>query len=236
MSIIGTVESLWRYPVKSMRGEELDEVFVRFGGIDGDRLFAFRSSAARPDFPYFTGRQQHEMLRYRPRILPKGAGVQVETPAGQTLAIDDPALIAALRAGVDPKHEVTLMRSESALADAYPVSIMSVQTPRALADDTGTIAEKRRFRANLYVDLPSSSGFGENEFVGRSLRIGEHVVVSVRERDSRCVMINLDPDTAAPEPSILKAVAQKHDGTAGVYGAVVSEGLVRKGDPVRFAD
>jgi uncharacterized protein YcbX len=28
MSIIGKVESLWRYPVKSMRGEELEETFA----------------------------------------------------------------------------------------------------------------------------------------------------------------------------------------------------------------
>ncbi|TFH58173.1 MAG: hypothetical protein E4G91_09650 [Candidatus Zixiibacteriota bacterium] len=41
MSIVGTVESLWRYPVKSMRGEERDELFVGFGGVYGDRLFAF---------------------------------------------------------------------------------------------------------------------------------------------------------------------------------------------------
>ena len=38
MAIIGKVESLWRYPVKSMRGEELSEAFVGFAGIYGDRL------------------------------------------------------------------------------------------------------------------------------------------------------------------------------------------------------
>ena len=216
-----------------MRGEELDEVLVHFGGIEGDRLFAFRSSAARADFPYFTARQQPAMLRFRPRILPDERRVQVETPTGHTFAIDDPALIAALRDGVDPKHGVTLMHSESALADAYPVSVMSVQTARALGDETGTPAEKRRYRANVYLDLPSSSGFAENDFVGRSLRIGDQVVVSIVERDSRCMMINLDPDCAAMEPSILKAVAQRHNGTAGVYGSVIAEGVVRRGDAVQ---
>ena len=47
MATIGKVESLWRYPVKSMRGEELNEAFVGFAGVYGDRLFAFRS-AVRP--------------------------------------------------------------------------------------------------------------------------------------------------------------------------------------------
>ena len=68
MSIIGTVESLWRYPVKSMRGEELDEMFAGYSGVYGDRLFAFRSSASPTGFPYLTAREQHEMLQYRPRF------------------------------------------------------------------------------------------------------------------------------------------------------------------------
>src|SRR5438094_7438613 len=68
MTIVGRVESLWRYPVKSMRGEELPEIFAGFAGIYGDRLFAFRSSAAPAGFPYFTGRERHEMLLYRPRF------------------------------------------------------------------------------------------------------------------------------------------------------------------------
>ena len=68
LSIIGKVESLWRYPVKSMRGEELDEVFLGFAGVYGDRLFAFRSSASPKGFPYLTGREQQEMLLYRPRF------------------------------------------------------------------------------------------------------------------------------------------------------------------------
>ena len=68
MNIVGTVESLWRYPVKSMRGEELDEMFAGFSGVYGDRVFAFRSSANRKAFPYFTARDQREMLRFRPRF------------------------------------------------------------------------------------------------------------------------------------------------------------------------
>ena len=57
MSNIGKVESLWRYPIKSMRGQELDEAFVGFSGIYGDRIFAFRSSASSKGFPYLTARE-----------------------------------------------------------------------------------------------------------------------------------------------------------------------------------
>jgi MOSC domain-containing protein len=257
MSTIGKVESVWRYPVKSMRGEELDEAFAGYSGIYGDRLFAFRSSASPKGFPYLTAREQRRLLLYRPyfRYPDKAARpinlieaeskdanplsadlaelvVDVESADGQTLAIDDPALIEMLRADLDPKHQLTLMQSQRAMTDCRPVSIFSLQSARQLAEETSAPIDKRRFRANVYVDLTSGRGFAENEFVGRSLRIGSKVVVTVLERDPRCVMITLDPDTAEKTPAILKRVAQAHDGMAGVYGAVMIEGMVHKGDPV----
>src|SRR5437870_973201 len=68
MPIIGTVESLWRYPVKSMRGEERQEMFAGYAGVYGDRLFAFESSANAKGFPFFTGRDQRQMIRYQARF------------------------------------------------------------------------------------------------------------------------------------------------------------------------
>lgn len=234
MTRIGTVESLWRYPVKSMRGEELAESFAGFGGIQGDRLFAFRSSANPETFPYFTGRDQREMLQYRPLL--RGDDVRVATPTGETLGIDDPALLTVLRARVDPKHQLTLLRSERALADAYPISLFSVQTAAQLSRETGHTWDKRRFRANIYLDLPSSAGFMENELVGHSIRLGADLVVAVAQKDARCMMITLDPDTAVKSPALLKQVGQAHGGTAGVYGNVITEGVVRKGDRVELLD
>ena len=257
MSIVGKIDSLWRYPVKSMRGEELDEAFASFSGIYGDRLFAFESSASPKGFPYLTAREQQRLLQYRPhfRYPDKAARpinlteaekmganpvwadfaelmVDVETPDGKTLAVDDPALIDMIRADIDQKHQLTLMRSERALTDCRPVSVFSLQSARQLAEETGTSIDKRRFRANVYVNLTSAQGFAENEFVGKSLRIGPKVVVTVLERDARCVMITLDPDTGEKSPEILKKVAQAHDGMAGVYGAVIVEGRLHMGDSV----
>jgi uncharacterized protein YcbX len=261
MSLIGKVDSLWRYPVKSMRGEELDEVFAGYSGIYGDRVFAFRSSANHKGFPYFTAREQRKLLQYRPRFrYPDKAArpinlveaesrnanplladlaefvVDVETPNGETLAIDDPALIEMLRANIDQKHQVTLMRSQRAMTDCRPVSIFSLQSAQQLAEETGTHVDKRRFRANVYVDLTSAKGFAENELVGRSVRIGSKAVVTVLERDSRCMVITLDPDTGEQAPALLKKVAQAHDGMAGVYGAVLVEGMMHKGDPIEVLD
>jgi uncharacterized protein len=119
MTMVGQVDSLWRYPVKSMRGEQLEEAFVGFSGVYGDRLFAFKSSAAPTGFPYLTGREQREMLLYRPRFRhpdkaakppnlaeaealgpglnplfadPADLAVEVETPSGKVLGVDDPTL------------------------------------------------------------------------------------------------------------------------------------------------
>ncbi len=263
MSIIGTIESLWRYPVKSMRGEELDEVFAGYAGIYGDRVFAFATSASPKGFPFFTARDQRQMLRYRPRFRqpdqaarpinlteaeklasgltplyakPEALMVDVETPAGDALAIDDPELIETLRQGMEEKHQITLLRSERALTDCRPLSIFAVQTAEKLGEETGRAVDKRRFRANIYLDLESPDGFAEDEYVGRSLRMGSKVVVSVLQRDGRCIMITLDPDTAEKEPALLKKVAQAHNGMAGVYGAVLVEGIMRKGDPVELLD
>jgi uncharacterized protein len=261
MNIIGKVDSVWRYPVKSMRGEELDEAFAGFSGIYGDRLFAFRSSASPKGFPYLTAREQRRLLQYRPhfRYPDKAARpvnlteaesmganpvsadsselmIDVETPNGKTLGIDDPTLMEMLRTDIDQKHQLTLMRSERALTDCRPVSIFSLQSARQLAEETGVPIDKRRFRANVYVDLASSGGFAENDFVGRSLRIGPKVVVRILERDARCVMITLDPDTTEKTPEILKKVAQAHEGMAGVYGAVMVEGMLHKGDSIEVMD
>jgi len=259
MSIVGEVESLWRYPVKSMRGEELAEAFVGFAGIYGDRLFAFRSSARPPSFPYLTGREREDMLLYRPRFrhpdkaarppnlaaaeaaglsplsaAPAELAVEVEMPTGEVLDVDDPALLRKLGEGLHDGHVLTLLRSERAMTDCRPVSLFSLQTARQLGEETGMTLDKRRFRANVYMDLGSAAGFAEDRFVDHSLRLGAKAVVAVLERDQRCKMITLDPETAKPGPGLLRRVTRDHDGMAGIYGAVLVEGTVRRGDIIEL--
>ena len=230
MTASGIIDSLWRYPVKSMRGEELDEAFVGFTGIYGDRLYAFRSSAS-PKVQFLTARQQNQMLRYQPRFR-QPDNLDVVTPSGNVLAIDDPALIPMLAGGVGDEDQVTLIRSDRAMTDCHPISLFSIQTAQALGDELGIGIDKRRFRANIYLDLGTADGFFEDEFVGRTMRIGSEAVISILERDPRCKLITLDPDTAESNPQILRSVAQRHEGNAGVYAAVQVEGVVRRGDEV----
>lgn len=263
MAEIGIVESLWRYPVKSMRGEECAEIFVGFAGVYGDRSFAFQSSANRAGFPYFTVREQRAMLQYRPRFrspqksvappnlvaaeqispgatpvyaAPADLMLEVETPGGRILAIDDPALIKNLQAGLDERHELTLLRSDRAFTDCRPLSLFSVQSARQLGEETGLPVDKLRFRANVYLNLASGDGFAENEFVGRRLRLGGRTIVSVLERDPRCMVVTLDPETGEKSPALLKTIAQAHAGAAGLYAAVLAEGMVRQGDSVELLD
>jgi uncharacterized protein YcbX len=263
MATVGTIESLWRYPVKSMRGEVMDELFVGFAGVYGDRLFAFESSVNARGFPFFTGRDQRQMLRYRPRWRDPGKAarpinqveaetmsqminpitasredllLEVEAPDGRTFAIDDPALMEVLRAGLHAQPTLTLLRSDKAMTDCRPLSLFAIQTAQQLAQETGLAVDPRRFRSNVYLDLASGEGFGEDRFVGRNLRIGSKVVVSVLARDGRCMMVILDPDTAEKTPALLKAIAQTHESKSGVYAAVLMEGMIRRGDPVELLD
>lgn len=132
MTTIGSVESLWRYPVKSMRGAEMPEVFMGFSGIYGDRGYAFKNSAARKGFPYLNANVQQQMLLYLPQFrhperaskppnLAEAEGIapgvtpangdaedmvlDIVTPSGEIVSIDDPKLIKLLVEGLLKKDD-----------------------------------------------------------------------------------------------------------------------------------
>jgi uncharacterized protein len=262
MTIIGSIESLWRYPVKSMSGAELPEVFMGFSGIYGDRSYAFKNSAARKGFPYLNANVQQRMLLYHPQfrhperasrppnlneaesIAPgvtpangdaEDMALDVLTPSGEVVSVDDPALIKLLGEGMGEKNQLKLVRSDRALTDCRPVSLISLQTIRQLESELGWAVDKRRFRANIYFNFASEgSGFAEDNLVGRRLRIGPKATIMVLERDPRCKMISLDPDTGEHNPEVLRKVVRAHGNFAGVYCAVLVEGLLRKDDLIEL--
>ena len=94
--------------------------------------------------------------------------------------------------------------------------------------------DRRRFRANFYADWAEDRPYRENELVGRTLQIGERLRLAVLERDPRCKMITIDPETGQTEQRVLIHVTKAHDGMAGVYAAVLVEGVVRQGDPIHL--
>ncbi len=113
--------------------------------------------------------------------------IDVEKPVGQMLAIDDPALIGQLREGIREAHQLTLMESDRALTDCRPLSIFSLQTAQQLSKEVGDSLDKRRFRANIYLDLESMESFGEDQFVGKQLRIGSKAVIAAARWQSGSV-------------------------------------------------
>jgi hypothetical protein len=264
MTIIGTVESLWRYPLKSMAGVEENELFMGFAGIYGDRCYAIRNSAGRKGFPYLNANAQYRMLLCRPQFRhperslrppnlaeadaidpgvnptngdAEDMALDVVTPSGEIVAVDDPVLLRMLSEGISEDSELRLVRSDRALTDCRPVSLISVETIAQIESELGMTVDKRRFRANVYFNTtPEVSGFAEDSFVGRRVRIGAKATVMVLERDPRCRMISLDPNTGEHNPEVLKKVAQEHSACAGVYCAVLVEGLLKKGDPIELLD
>jgi uncharacterized protein YcbX len=257
MERVGALETVCRYPVKSMAGEELGEAFVGFAGVMGDRAYAFVRSPGPKGFPWHTGREQEDLILYRPRyceaagtILPLDVersfgmapgvnpifpeaetfAVEVATPGGRRLPVGSPELRAELeeRAG----QALTLRFSERSLYDCRPVSLFGNASAGALGEELGMEIDRRRFRANFYADWSDSGPYRENELVGRTLQVGERLQLAVLERDPRCKMITLDPDTGREEARVLRHVSKAHDGMAGVYAAVLVEGVVRQGDPI----
>jgi MOSC domain-containing protein len=263
MATIGTVESLWRYPIKSMSGEQVTEAFIGFSGVYGDRCFAFKNSSARKGFPYLNATAHEQMLRYRPQFryperaikppnlaeamsIPPGVTpanpdpndliVDVVTPSGAVVAVDDSALIVMLSEGLRGENHLTLVRSDRALTDCRPISLISLQTIQQVEAELGIPLDKRRFRANVYFNLASGNGFAEDELVGRKLRIGSRAEIMVLERDPRCKIMSLDPDTSEHNPEVFRKVAQTHGACAGVYCAVLVEGILTKGDSIELLD
>jgi len=241
MERIGTLSAIRRYPVKSMAGEDLAEARVTYAGLAGDRVYAFIDNQNQSDFPWMTGRQGREMILFRPRFLaapapddeqpnPERYAIEVTTPEGEKFRVDDPKFAQYLEKRFG--RSLRLRFSERCMADACPVSLLSYGTVRALGEEAGMALDPQRFRANFYVRWGNDRPFFEDEFVGKELQVGETVGFQVVMKDSRCVMITLDPETAQPAKQVLETVSRKHGGCTGVYGAVLREGIVRVNDPV----
>ena len=118
------------------------------------------------------------------------------------------------------------------MTDCCPVSVLGLATVEGLSAETGMHLDPRRFRANFYVSWETSEPYYENSLLGKTLQIGAKLAIQVVEKDARCIMITLDPETAQPAKQVLEIVSHKHDGCVGVYGAVLREGIVRMNDPV----
>jgi hypothetical protein len=243
---VGRLKEIWRYPVKSMAGERLERVQVNWNGLAGDRRAAFVRGDDRSGFPWLTARQVPELVRYRPYYTNledvKHSPLVVETPdgergcsnpaaSGRTLPLDSPELQAELAQAYG--HDVSLIRIGRGIYDSLNLSLMSVATAQALNEAVEFKLDYRRFRQNLIIETFAARPFAEEAWVGSVLAIGE-VRIRLNQPIERCVMVNVDPDTAVRDSRVLKLVAQTRQNCVGIGCTPENTGFIQVGDRVRL--
>jgi uncharacterized protein YcbX len=249
MSETGRVTEIWRYPVKSMRGERLDAAEVGRDGVEGDRRFGVLDLE----------RGSILSAKRAPGLFSCAATydagvVSVELPAGEVLGPGhelDRALSELLgrtvtlaraedhpHARIQMAERATTTEGESTewpapagtFFDGPPIHFLTTSTLnrfRALYPEGDF--DPRRFRANFVVDTGASEGFVEEGLIGHEVRIGG-VGLSVTKGCSRCVMTTLEQPGIAHDRGILRTIARENSNNLGVRAVVTAPGRVRVGD------
>lgn len=208
----------------------LERAEIGFQGVVGDRRHAFVLRESRSSFPWLTARRAPELLRYRARFDTAQARIEVETPEGVTLPVDDPRLLGEIER--TSGTELWALAQDRGSFDAASLSIIATSSIEAVAVASDTPVAPARFRMNLHVVADDPSPYPEAAWVGRVVRIGDTVRIAVTEPDRRCVMITLPQPGIARAPEVLRAVAKLPDAALGVYAVVLAPGIVQTGDPV----
>lgn len=238
---IGTLRVLRRYPVKSMKGEDLSEVFVSYTGVRGDRLYAIVDEENKTNFPWLTARQKSELLSFTPRFvnnLPNETAfpeidtyrVKVTVPEGDEFPVTSELFHKYICEKFGKKLHVRF--SEKGMQDSRPVSLFGMDTLKALSEETKIDLDHRRFRANCYVQFDDTTPFYEDSLMGKNIQIGDRCQLTISKKDARCSIVTIDPETGKKDPAILSTIVKQHEGNAGIYAVVLREGIIRSGDEI----
>jgi MOSC domain-containing protein len=255
---VGIVDALWRFPVKSMRGEPLVEALLSERGVAGDRQWALR------ELKYggvMSARSWPMLLALKSSYRGDpaddvNAPVMIELPDGDSIAADDPGAPAILSAIL--KRAVSLERVRTGRptqtefeaimrGDALPPSRDFFDEDVIHIVATGTLAhlrnlqggsadfDPRRFRANIFVDTGTATpGFLEDQWLDGTLTIGREVSIAGIRPAIRCAVTTHPQDEIPHDPTILRTAYQHHQAYVGVFAAVAVGGTIRLGDPVWF--
>jgi uncharacterized protein len=245
----GRIVALWRYPVKSMQGEELAAVPVSRRGLLGDRAFAVvdardgRVASAKDTRRWPSLFDLRAYFAAPPAASGPTAPVRIALPDGRVVGSDDP--------GVDAVLSEALNRAVRLLARALPderapepddgvgffdaatlhlVTTSTLDRLRALYP-SGRF-DVRRFRPNIVIETNGPPGFVENAWVGKTVTIGDRVRLEVTEPCERCVMTTLAQADLPYDPGILTTAATANDVNVGVYARVSRGGGVARGQAV----
>jgi uncharacterized protein YcbX len=205
------IVEIWRYPVKSLRGERLDRATLGPGGIEGDRQVLVRL----PNGAVATAR------RY-PRLLALSG---TTGPGGEALV--DGRMWNSPEIG-ERIEAVTAPGAVLELADESRFDIL----PLLVATDSAIAAfgyDGRRLRPNLVIG--GVEGLSERDWEGRVLAIGP-VRIQLADLRGRCVMTTVDPDTNAQDPEVLRSIVRRFDGRLALNAEVASGGVIAVGDRV----
>jgi uncharacterized protein len=234
---IGHVEAIFRYPVKSMAGERLEEASLGWYGLDGDRRLAFRRVDDRSGMPWLTASKLPNLVLFAPQRCEDGAQgdlpTHVRTPDGQEMPVFGEELAAEV--GRRYGAPVQMMQLRHGIFDEASISVIALDTVREIGRLAGRSLDVRRFRPNVVVRSLRSVPFQEDEWLGGVLSFGEAddvPAITVTMRDGRCSMVNLDPDSASPAPEVMKAIVRAHQNDAGIYGAVTRTGRLAVGQTI----
>ena len=205
------VAELWRYPVKSMRGEPLEAVEVREDGFEGDRLVHVVDHGG----ALVTGRT-------RPALL----GLQA------TLAPDGVALVDGARWQSDQASRAveTAVGEGARMVGVAEDGLRYDETPLLVATDGMAKSfgiDRRRLRPNIV--LGGVDGMSERDWEGRRLRVGD-VVIGLDHLCERCVMTTFDPDTLEQDPEVLRRINSELEGLAALNCSVERPGRIAVGD------
>jgi uncharacterized protein YcbX len=205
--------------------------------LQGDRRFAFRRLNDNSGFPWLSASRLPELLLYQPLGLDENADEPTPTHVRTPEGIDLPLRSVELQQTIAEKFgsPVELMKLKHGIFDDASVSVINLATIAAIGREAEQTLDTRRFRANIVIAGDSTEPFVEDGWLGGRLVFGDNedgAIVSLTMRDLRCVMINLDPDTAQPDPRIMKAAIRLNDNNAGAYGTIARTGQISVGQSV----
>ena len=234
---LGYIHHLARYPVKSMAGIATQSALLGWHGLSGDRRFALRRLKDKSGFPWLTAGRLPELILYQPLGFNADADepspTHIRTPEGIELPVEGEELqeIIAQKFGAP----LELMKLKHGIFDEGVLSVINLATISAIGREVGQDLDIRRFRANIVIASDTTEPFLEDGWVGGRMVFGGDdagPALNVTTPDERCMMINLDPDTAKQNPLVMKAVARLNRNNAGAYATVARTGKLCVGQSV----
>ncbi|MBA2633309.1 MAG: MOSC domain-containing protein [Gaiellaceae bacterium] len=226
--MVATVAELWRYPVKSLLGEEVDEVEMDERGVAGDRLYAVTDRAGKLGSGKTTSRFRRLDGLFELRARTAAEQPLVTLPDGRELAAGSAELDAFLSKRYADELRVT--REDTVPHhDAAPLHLLTTSSLEWLARQLpASQIDRRRFRPNVLLEL-AATGLAEDAWVGRRFALGG-AVIRVVDRTDRCVMTTNPQSELPKDPAVLRAVTELNDACLGVFATVEQAGVVRIGD------